>query len=118
MNNSTSSTGTDAAKNYSTALETELKDIGTFTFAEAKAWAELNGKTWQSVVAKIHHMGLTYIPKPKAESKRVAKVTKAEIVAEIETQLRFEKGVLSGLEKGTAKALVDVLDSIRGMQFI
>lgn len=73
-------------------------------------------KSWRSIVSKASQIeGVVYESKPKP-TKKVASVTKPELVKMISDQLR---GIdLTGLEKATAKPLSDILECLRGMDFI
>lgn len=98
----------DKAPNYSAEQEQALRDAEPISFNEVHAFANEWGKSWQSVLAKVHHLGLEYIPKEKP-SKKVSKGdTKKELVSKIETALGASD-MLSGLEKATASALVNLL---------
>ena len=96
-------------RNYTVVQEAELTSGAPWNYESAKAWGEANGKSGRSVVAKVLSLNLEYIRKP-APVKRPKDVTKAELVAEIATKL--EVADLSGLEKATVKALIDLLGAI------
>jgi hypothetical protein len=66
------------------------------------------GKSYRSVIAKAKSLGMAYDSKP-APKKRLATVTKSELVARIEMAAAAEEGALSGLEKAPVKALANLL---------
>lgn len=110
--NTTAKGKADKAPNYSAEQEQALIQAAPVTFDQVKAFANEWGKSWQSVLAKVHHLKLDYIAKEKP-SKKVSKGdTKKELVAKIETALDA-KDMLGGLEKSTASALVNLLGCAR-----
>jgi hypothetical protein len=79
---------------------------------KAKALELVIGKTYRSIISKCKSLGLPYATKP-APLKRVAKITKSELVAEIESQTGITS--LDGLEKATMAALVSVVDFVHSV---
>jgi len=99
----------DKAKNYSAEQEAQIIAASPFDLAGAKALGEIMGKSYRSVIAKALSLQCDYITKPPP-AKKVAAITKAELVSAISKNL---DGIhLSGLEKATAKSLVDLLDAV------
>lgn len=102
----------EKAKNYSSDQEQFLTDNAPITFEQTQELAAKWGKTPASVRAKVISMGLEYVPKPKP-SKKVSKGdTKAELLAKIESELDATD-MLSGLDKATAQALVNLLGCVK-----
>ena len=110
----TNKAAAEKAKNYSAEQEAALIAASPVTFEQAHAFAEEFGKSVKSIVAKIHSLkaqdvDIEYIPKEKPV-KRVGKVTKAELVAKIETALGDDaEGTLAGLVKAPAADLHTLL---------
>ena len=99
----------EKAKNYSAEQEQAIIDASPFDLAGAKALGETMGKSYRSVIAKALSLKCDYITKPPP-AKKIAAITKAELVSAISENLA---GVpLSGLEKATAKSLVDLLEAV------
>lgn len=95
-------------KNYSKEQEQILKDNAPMNLEKARALEEAVGHSWSSIIAKCKHLGVEYISKPKP-TKKVAKVTKAELAAQIAERLDRN---LDGLDKAPAKALVNLINGI------
>jgi hypothetical protein len=110
MNNSTKAQA-KTAKNYSQEQENFLKSHDSLSYDDCVTIAESFGKSVQSVVSKVLSMEIPYVPKEKPK-KRVSGKTKAEIVGEIEKKLELEYCKLSGLEKATAQALNNLVNSL------
>jgi hypothetical protein len=98
----------EKAKNYSVAQEQRIRDLAPLDYEIAKILAVEFDKSAQSVVSKCKSMDVAYIVKAKP-TKKVAKVTKAELVAAIENMIDRD---LTGLEKGTSKALLNLGNGI------
>ena len=102
----------DKVKNYSAEQEQALMDAAPVSYAQCLEFADMWGKKPKSVISKVQHLGLEYIPKPKP-SKKVSKGdTKAVLVYKIEQALKSED-YLDGLEKATSAALVNLLGCIK-----
>jgi hypothetical protein len=72
---------------------TEMREIGTFNYDSAKAFAEANGLTFRSVIAKVRALELDYQAKdPRVSKSRSTKKTraKADIVTAIQANLQRE----------------------------
>lgn len=100
----------DKAKNYSAEQEAQIVAASPFDLEGAK---ELGAsfdppKSYRSVIAKALSLKCEYKTKPPPV-KKVAAVTKVELVSAISKRLNVP---LSGLEKATAKSLVDLLAAI------
>jgi hypothetical protein len=89
---------------YTPEMEAAVKAAAPFDLEGAKVLADTLGVTYRSVIAKAKSMQLEYIPKP-APVKAPAKVTKADVVKELEGAFGFS---LAGLEKAPAKVLTDM----------
>lgn len=87
--------------NYS-ATETETLVSGYTAGETVEALAEKLGKSVRSVVAKLSREG---VYKSKAKAKADKAMTKAELVADVATNLGMSAKVLESLEKGTKEAL-------------
>ena len=99
----------EKAKNYSAEQEAAIIDASPLDLASDKTLGETMGKSYRSVIAKALSLKCEYITKPPP-AKKVAAVTKAELVSAISENLA---GIgLSGLEKATAKSLVDLLAAV------
>lgn len=106
--NQTKKAATEKAKNYSDEQVKHLQGMDTVSYQDAVDLAEEWGKSLRSIISKVISLDLTYIPKPKPE-KKIAKETKAELVAQIESETGAS---LDGLEKATVKALVNLLEAV------
>ena len=106
--NTTTKAATEKAQNYSDEQVAILQSFDSITYAQAQELAEQFGKKHRSVISKIKHLGIDYIPKPKPE-KRQAKETKAELVEKIETETGAS---LAGLEKATVRSLMNLLEAV------
>lgn len=107
----------DKTPNYTPEQEQEIRDASPLNLESAKALADTMGKSYRSIIAKAKNMGLDYESQP-APSKRPAKETKSEIVAEIETALsRDDNPVasLDGLTKSTLQALVNLRQAVKAL---
>lgn len=71
--------------NYTPELTAALESRGSWTYAEAVAFAEENALKPRSVIAKIKSLGLEYTPKPTRVTKQGEPVVrKSQFVAAIE----------------------------------
>jgi len=87
-------------ENYSAEVSKEL--VERYVAGETvEALASAFGKSVKSVVAKLVREKV-YVSKEKA---KVARVTKADLVAKVAEALGVSKEVLASLEKGTHEAL-------------
>jgi hypothetical protein len=97
-----------ATPNYTaeqvSAITSAAEATGSLNADQAAAIAAEIGKSKRSVIAKIKSLGLDYTVQVRA-TKGVRDVTKAELVAAIETAYHVEADSFKGLEKATAKAL-------------
>lgn len=101
----------EKAPNYSAEQVAEIEAAAPLNLEKAKALADAMGKSYRSIIAKAKSLGVAYESVP-APAKRPAKETKAEIVAEIEKALP-NAASLSGLEKSTIRALVNLRQAVR-----
>lgn len=95
---------------YSDAMIARMKEIGTFNYDSAKAFADENGLSFRSVIAKVRALELDYQAKdPRVSKSRSTRKTraKADIVQSIERNLQVE---LASLSKMTVADL-EVLES-------
>ena len=93
------------------AIQAVFDAEGVITYDAAAALAESLGKSVRSVISKVKSLDLDYEPKPVAPKRPKGK-TKAEMVADIETELNV--GIsLNGLDKATGQALGRLLESLR-----
>jgi hypothetical protein len=97
---------------YTDEMIAKMKEIGTFNYDSAKAFADANGLTFRSVIAKVRALELDYQPKDlKAFKATKAKArSKADIVNSIVSNLGQE---LDSLNKMTVKDL-EVLETVLG----
>ena len=100
----------DAVPNYSKEQEKAIIDASPLCLETAKALGESFDppKSYRSIIAKAKSLGCEYISKPPP-SKKVAKVTKAELVEQI--SLALDRDCI-GLEKSPVTALVAVINGI------
>lgn len=96
---------------YSEKMVATLTRQGSWTFAQAEAFASENNLTTRSVVSKIKSLDLAYTPKPKAASK-APRTRKADTVAAIAKALATDSDSLSGLAKADAASLSALLMAI------
>jgi hypothetical protein len=96
--------------NYSPELEAALRELAPVTYPEAVAFGIEHGKSTRSVISKVGHLGLDYLPKV-VPAKKAHGVTKAELVAEISKRLGME-APLEGLDKATVKALTTLVAAV------
>jgi len=94
---------------YSDEMIAKMKEIGTFTYDSAKAFADANGLTFRSVIAKVRALELDYVAKgnTKATASKAKGRAKGDIVTSVNDLLGVE---LKSLEKMTVKDL-EVLES-------
>ena len=71
-----------------------LKSKGTISFDEAQVFADQNGLSVRSVIAKAKSLGLTYIPKARPIAQPKGR-SKAEVIASIEAILKVSTPSLS-----------------------
>lgn len=103
----------DKAKNYSAEQEKYLVDNSPLDLQAARDLTKTDlfaGKSYRSIIAKIKSLGLEYKVKP-APTKKIAPVTKAQLVGMISDSLETDNP-LTGLDKATAGALLNLLKSI------
>jgi hypothetical protein len=96
--------------NYTVKLEALLTALAPVTYKEAVAFGLEHGKSTRSVISKVGHMGLDYLPKV-VPAKRPKGVTKAELNAEIAVRLGLEAPI-TGLDKATMAALKAVVATL------
>jgi hypothetical protein len=94
---------------YNDAQIAEMKEIGSFTYDSAKAFADKHNISFRSVIAKVRALELDYHAKdPKVRSTAKPKGrAKADIVASIQTHL---PSALASLSKMTISDL-EVLEA-------
>lgn len=83
---------------YTDAMIAEMKEIGSFNYDSAKAFADKHGLSFRSVIAKVRALELDYQAKdPRVRSTKSTKKgrAKADIVKAIETALMREVPSLS-----------------------
>jgi hypothetical protein len=83
---------------YTDAQINEMKRIGSFNYDSAKAFADKNGLSFRSVIAKVRALELDYQPKdPKVRSttSKPKGRAKVDIVTAIQTNLQMELPSLS-----------------------
>ena len=107
----TSATKSEKTLNYTPAMVKILEDSQPLNIDKCK---EIGAsfdppKSFRSVIAKAKSLELEYESKPKP-TKKVAKVTKSELVTQISGYIDRD---LDGLEKATAAALVAVINGIQ-----
>lgn len=91
--------------NYTNEQTAEL--VSAYVAGEAvEKIAERMGKSVRSIVAKLSREG---VYKAKSAAKSAHRVTKAEMVAEIEKRIGAEAGTLESMEKAEKAALELVL---------
>jgi len=93
---------------YTVTQVAALTNAAPVSFADAQAFAAQWNVSTKSVISKVKNLDLPYIPKPKA-AKKVAPVTKAQLVAQISVVLGVN---LDGLVASKADALVALLDAV------
>lgn len=96
--------------NYSQSMVAELTKKGSWSFAEAEAFASRFNLSTRSVVSKIKSLDLDYTPKPKALAQ--PRIRKADTVAAIAKALCTDSDSLAGLAKADAAALSALLMAI------
>lgn len=96
---------------YSDSMVATLTRQGSWTFAQAEAFASEHNLTTRSVVSKIKSLDLAYTPKPKAASK-APRIRKADTVAAIAKALATDSDSLAGLAKADAASLSALLMAI------
>ena len=94
---------------YTPVMVAEMNAKGSFTFAEAEAFAKANNLSTRSVVSKVKSLGLSYTAKPKAERKNPDALRKADVVAALAMQLGADADKLAGLAKADMKALAELV---------
>jgi len=99
-----------AVPNYSKEQEQAIIDSSPLCLETAKALGAsfTPAKSYRSIIAKAKSLDCEYISKPPP-AKKVAKVTKQELVDIIAKSLDRD---LNGLEKATSSALVAVINGI------
>jgi len=94
--------------NYTTERVSQLTANAPITLEKAKAFAIEFGLPQSSIVAKCVQMKI-YKTAPKMV---VAKVSRADLVEDIEERLRLPHGELTGLKNASGAALKTLLSSI------
>ena len=97
---------------YTDAMIAEMREIGSFNYDSAKAFADANGLSFRSVIAKVRALELDYQAKdPRVRSAPAKRGrAKADIVKSIETGLGRE---LASLSKMTVADLEVLETSLR-----
>lgn len=100
--------------NYTEKMLNELKSMGTITYDMAQAFAIKYDISIRSVVAKVRSLELPYQPKVIAADKvnitKVAKESKGDIAAEIESLLNV---TFKGLDKLVLEDLVKLRNVVK-----
>jgi hypothetical protein len=112
-NEATPTKGNVNMSQYTDNMVATMTKKGSYTFAEAQAFAEANNLTVRSVVSKIKSLGLDYTPKPKAASTGAPRIRKADTVVAIAKALDASSDELAGLAKADAASLSALLMAIR-----
>ncbi len=97
-----------ANPNYPESVVKELEAQSTWTYAEAKAFAEAKGLKIRSVIPKIASLGLTYVPKPKVVKPEAEPVIrKAVFVARVEAATGVKFPSMEKMTKTDLEALAN-----------
>ena len=95
---------------YTKEMEAVVTAASPMDLAGAKAVGTEIGMSYRSVIAKAKSLGLEYTPKP-APAKKVKEITKAELVAEIETATGK---TFTGLAKAARTDLLTLVEVLTG----
>lgn len=101
-----------AAVKYTEDQVAALK-AGVADGVTAEVLAEQMGKSTRSVVAKLAQLGLY---KAKEGETKVARKTKAELVAEMADLIGVETAQLESLEKAKSETIAAILAAIRDLR--
>jgi len=100
--------------NYSAELTAAMVAKGSFTYAEALAFADEHGLKPRSVIAKIKSLQLPYEPKPARVTKRGEPVVlKAQYIVAIQEAVH---AVIPSLAKMTKTDLATLCDAVGAEQ--
>jgi hypothetical protein len=102
----------DRVPNYTKEQEAMIINASPLNLVSAKLLGEEMGKSYRSIIAKAHSLGLDYEAK-KPEKKRVIQTTKAELVDALSESLNGAN--LNGLEKATAASLKNLQAAINAI---
>ena len=89
---------------YTVEQENVLREAAPVNWEMAQTLATELGVSPRSIVAKVQQLGLEYVAKPAPE-RAPAKVTKAQMVAQIADRLNMRADLLEGLADAKADAL-------------
>jgi hypothetical protein len=93
---------------YSDATIAKMREIGNFDYASAQKFADENGLTVRSVIAKVGALGLNYTKKDGKSPTRKSNAntrSKADIVASIERHVGAELASLSKMTVADLESL-------------
>jgi hypothetical protein len=102
--------------NYTSAVVTEMQELGSFTYDSASNFAIEKGLSVRSVISKIKHLGLEYTPKPKTVSSAGPRVKKSDVVRDIAKQVGIALDKIEGLDKSDLRSLLNILDAINNLE--
>jgi len=98
--------------NYTDSMVAEMLGQGSFTFAQAQAYAEKHNLSTRSVVSKIKSLDLPYTPKPKAAASGAPRILKMDHVTAIAKALDVNVESIEGLAKADSRSLSALLMAI------
>jgi hypothetical protein len=96
---------------YTDVMVKALESRESWDYAAAEAFATANGLSTRSVISKLKHLGLNYVPRPAA-ARKTDGVRKSDVVADIARALSVNADVLAGLAKADRKALDALRDAV------
>ena len=96
---------------YTDGMVTELEQAGSFSYESATAYAGLHGLSVRSVISKVKSLGLPYTPKQTVATAG-PRVTKTEIVRELEAAAGVSLESFVGLEGADVRSLKALLLAI------
>ena len=98
--------------NYTPELTAEMVKKGSFTYAEAVAFAAEHGLKARSVISKVKSLGLPYEPKPARVTKIGEPVVqKSQYVEAIQSVVGVTVGSLVKMTKADLKTLAEAVNA-------
>jgi len=96
---------------YTAKMEGQLREIGTFNYDSAAAFAGEHSLSVRSVISKVKSLGLIYHPREKVVA-ATPRIRKADVVAQIATASGADLDAIAGLEKADMRSLKELLKAL------
>lgn len=96
---------------YTAKMEGQLREIATFNYDTAAAYASEHSLSVRSVISKVKSLGLIYHPREKVVA-GTPRIRKADVVASIATASGADLDAIAGLEKADLRSLQELLKAL------